>query len=322
MEEGHAAIAIHFAEAAAAIQPNNPYFAFVAGRANRVIGTPWRAEVFYARAIRHAYRQQNWDVYVRAHLGYGRLLADRGLIRAAAEHYNPAARCAVDQGSDWLAAQTYHDLLLLYFELGDEPRVFQYAHKALSTYPLHHERYPIAVHDFVFVCLITKRHFGEALPLLELLTQISMPVNEQVLVWGSLARTAGNLGRADRFAAAEERVLELAPHYPEYAPAGMLNLAWGSFGLGDVVLAKQYAGRGRALAEARGDRQTVRLLDELLADIEVLKTAPPPAPPLVGAPAAQLRDLAETLERRLGAWRSETWTRKEVQSGALTLGPV
>jgi tetratricopeptide (TPR) repeat protein len=321
-EEGLSKAALQFAEGAAAIQPSDPYFAFVAGRANRTIGVPWRAEVFYSRAIRHAYRVLNWDVYVRAHLGYGRLQADHGRLRAAANHYSCAARVALDQGIEWLAAQTYHDILLLYFELGDERRTSEYAHKALSTYPLHHERYPIAVHDFVFVCLIAKNHYREALPLLELLAEVSLKMNEKVLVWGSLARVSGNLKAAVRYAAAEQVVLSLAPHHPEYAAAGMLNLAWGAFGLGDVQLAKSYAGRGMVLAKGRGDRQTFRLLKELMDDIEVLKSAPPPAPRLIGEPAAQLAQLAETLKQRLGAWRSHTWTKKESQSGVLTLGPV
>jgi hypothetical protein len=42
-------------------------------------------------------------------------------------------------------------------------------------------------------------------------------MNEKVLVCGSLARASGNLKAVDRYAAAEQVVLSLAPHHPEYA---------------------------------------------------------------------------------------------------------
>ncbi|HEX5726180.1 MAG TPA: hypothetical protein VFX98_11985, partial [Longimicrobiaceae bacterium] len=156
-DTGYPNTAVHFAEAGAAIRPRGPYPAFVAGRTNRTVGDPWRAEVFYGRSIRYAYQEQEWPVYVRAHLGLGRLLTDRGHLSAAAKHLYTAARVALDQGEEWLAAQTYHDLLLLHFELEDEQKVEEYARKALETYPRHHERYPLAVHDYAFAVLISRR---------------------------------------------------------------------------------------------------------------------------------------------------------------------
>ena len=52
--------ALRFAEAAAAVLPEDPYPAFIARKANRPLGDPeqdhWRAEAFYDRAIRYACR--------------------------------------------------------------------------------------------------------------------------------------------------------------------------------------------------------------------------------------------------------------------------
>lgn len=320
-EEGFSNTAVHFAEAASLIHPADPYFGFIAGRANRLVGVAWRAEVFYSRAIRHAYRLQNWDVYVRANLGLGRLHADRGRLRIATKHFFSAARAALDQGHHWLAAQTYHDLFPLYYEMGDIARAHEVARKALATYPHHHERYPIAVHDFLLL-LIFERHYAEAWPLLERLVQAPLRSHDQALVWGTIARTAGSLQMADAYADAEARVLELAPHWDAFAPAAYLGLAAGAHGLRDRALAASYAGKALLLAEAKQDRQARRLVQELLDDLAAARPALPPAP-ISGALAEGLRELTATAEDELATWRSDsTWTAKENQSGLWTLGPV
>lgn len=335
-EEGFADTAVHFAEAAAAISPNDPYFGFVAGRTNRVVGIPWRAEVFYSRAIRYGYRQQNWDVYVRANLGLGRLHADRGRVRIAAKHFFTAARAALDQGHDWLAAQTYHDLFPLHYELGDLTKAHELAHKALATYPQHHERYPVAVHDFLLL-LIFENHFAEAWPVLERLVQAPLRSHDKVLVWGTIARVAGALQKTAEYAEAEARVLELAPHWDAFAPAAYLGLAAGAHGLRDRALAMSYANRALVLADAKDDRQARRLAQELLDQLAAA-TPPPPPVPLRGELAEGLRLLASAEPAakecaadgmasgalaKLSTWRSDSsWTAKENQHGLWTLGPV
>lgn len=336
-EEGFPDTAIHFAEAAAAISPQDPYFAFIAGRTNRLVGIPWRAEVFYSRAIRYGYRQQNWDSYVRANLGLGRLHADRGRLRTAAKHFFSAARAALDQGHDWLAAQTYHDLFPLHYELGEISKAHELAHKALATYPQHHERYPVAVHDFLLL-LIFENHYAEAWPLLERLVQAPLRSHDQVLVWGTIARTAGALQKGDEYAEAEARVLELAPHWDAFAPAAYLGLAAGAHALRDRALAASYATKALLLAEAKDDRQARRLAQELLDDLAAAVPAPPPVP-LKGELAEGLRLLTgkagdEEAEEapegiapgalaKLATWRSDrTWTARENQLGMWTLGPV
>ena len=176
--------ALHFAEAAAAIVPKNPHFAFIAGRTNRLLGSPvkdsWRAEVFYDRATRYASHQLNWPVYIRAHLGYGRLLTDRGNLRAAVGHLKSAASACIDQSHDWLAAQTFHDVCGLYFVQGDLQNARRSAVEALRLYPRHNERFPIAVHDALFLFLVD-RYFREVYPHLQQLFHLPLPPHEQVL---------------------------------------------------------------------------------------------------------------------------------------------
>jgi tetratricopeptide (TPR) repeat protein len=319
--------------------------AFIAARTNRTAGEPWRAEVFYSRAIRFAHwageaapkdspdRKRAWSIYVRAHLGYGRLHEKHARFRAAARHYRAAARRAKIVGEEWLSAQTYHDMLLLSIHEGllasvagrvtsnffEEAR--NWGRLALAIYPRHHERYPAAVHDFIlsYVC---EHRYSDALPLLELLMQAPIPYLDRVIGWSTLARTAGNLGDAERFAAGEAHVLELSPHYELHAASAYVNLAFGARGLGDWQLAEQYVARGIALAEARGNRLAALVGRALLREISTGAPWPSAAPPLEGPEAEALDELADAVADQLASWRGPTWTKKENQSGLARLGAV
>ncbi|HEX6749881.1 MAG TPA: tetratricopeptide repeat protein [Longimicrobium sp.] len=318
-EAGHTETAIQIAEAGAAISPG-PRSSFIAARTNRYADETWRSEIFYARAIRVAYRLQDWDTYVRAHLGYARLESDRGRVRAAAGHFVSAARVALDQGHAWLAAQVYHDLISHYYELGETKRAFDAAIRALTIYPRHHERYPLAVHDFA-VLLLLQRRYAEAWPLLKILIRAPLRPHDEVIAWGTYARAAGSLGHHEEYAEAEARVLRLTPHYPTFAAAAYLGLSIGAHALGDDELARHYVERGITIAERRRDRQALRELREIEKEIEE-GVELVPAPPLRGEPADRLAELAGLLNEHVRAWRAETWTRKENQYGLATLGPV
>jgi len=320
--------------------------AFIAARTNRVAGESWRAEVFYTRAIQFAIwaaaaaathgnrsdRKKARTIYVRANLGLGRLYGKSGRYRAAARRYRAAARVAYELGEEWLSAQTCHDLLALSLEEAllsgvgararpDFARARRYGRLALKRYPKHNERFPAAVHDFVFL-LVCEHRYTEACPLLELLIQAPIPVHDQVIGWSTLARTAASLGDSGRYADAEARVLELSPHYPLHAAAAFVNLAFGARALRDWELAAQYCARGIALADTGGDRLVVQVGRALQREIEARDPAPPPAPPLQGRESQVLRDLATAIADQLAAWRGPTWTKKENQFGIASLGPV
>jgi tetratricopeptide (TPR) repeat protein len=360
-EEGHNRTATDFAEACAGVLSDDALWvalkerntrtltdaawgAFVAARTNRTVGENWRAEVFYSRAIRFANwagerakkdspdRKRAWSIYVRARLGFGRLHQSHKRFRAAKRHYRAAARRARIEGEEWLSAQTYHDMLLLTIEEGLLASVAGYAtthfaeartwgRVALDIYPRHHERFPAAVHDFVlsYVC---EHRYANALPLLELLMQAPIPYLDRVIGWSTLARSAGSLGDAERFATGEAHVLELSPHYEHHAAPAYVNLAFGARGLGEWRLARQYVARGIAIAEARGDRLAAQVGRALLREIKAGAPGPPPAPPLEGPDAEALDELAEAVADQLASWRGPTWTKKENQYGLATLGAV
>lgn len=360
-ESGHPAAAVDFAEACAGLVSEDrmaearkdkdthtivaaAWGAFVAARTNRIAGNTWRAEVFYSRAVRFSQwagkaakkgnpdRKRAWSIYVRAHLGYGRLHAKYTRFRSAERHYRAAAVRAYMAGEEWLSAQTCHDMLALSIEEGllasvagkarpDFAEARERGRLALARYPRHHERFPAAVHDYVFA-LVCEHRYSDAMPLLDLLMQAPIPMHDQVIGWSTLARTAGSLGDADRYADAEARVLELSPHYDLHTPSAYVNLAFGARGLGDLELAEQYVERGIAIAESRGIRLVVQVGRALLRELKAGDPGPPAAPRLEGHEAEELHELANAVADQLASWRGSTWTKKEAQFGLATLGAV
>jgi tetratricopeptide (TPR) repeat protein len=295
---GYPITATVFAEAGATVAPDDPHAAFLAGRANRLTQQFWRAEVFYRRAIRLAYRELNWDVYIRSLLGLGKLMSESGRADVAEEFYSTAASVAETEGLKWLAAQTYHDMLVLHFDSGDLDRALDYARRALRTYPAHNERLPIFVHDVAFV-LIAGCHFDDAFPILRAVFKAPLDPQEQVLVAGTMARAAGSLRLEEDLAEAEARLLAHAPHHTYHAAFSMLNLAHGMRAIGDWRRAEQYAARALVLADET-DVDYVRVHGAALREEIRMRV---PAPPAASAPVD--RQLAEDL--RALAPRVEGW---------------
>jgi tetratricopeptide (TPR) repeat protein len=320
-DAGFPVIALQVAEAAAAAASFDAKANFVAGRTNRMMGDDWRAEVFYGRAIRLSQRQLNWDVYVRANLGCGRLLSAQGRNKRAAKLYATAAAAAKDQGHRWLAAQTYHDLLALYYEKGQYEMAKEYAQLALETYPHHNEHLPRLVHDygFLLVCMGRSR---DAVKLIEPLMNLPIRPHLQVAFAGTYARVMGELGRDDCYADGEARVLALVPHHTEHAPFAFVNLAYGARALGDWDLALEYAKRGAALAESKRRPLDLKTARRLVRAIRRKATAAPPAPSLQGEPGHRLDAVVAVVSKELAAWREDGWTWKDNQAGTWVLGPV
>jgi tetratricopeptide (TPR) repeat protein len=316
---GHPLTAIVYAEAAATIAPNNSEAAFIAGRANRLAGQHWRAEVFYRRAIRLAYRTLNHDVRIRATLGLGRLMAETGRANIAEQYYASAASVAETQGLEWLAAQTYHDMLVLHFDGGDLEKALAYARQALRIYPTHNERFPIAVHDLAFV-LIAGQHFKDALPILEAVFNAPLDPQEQVLVAGTMARIAGNLGLEDQLMKAEGRLLYFAPNHPHHAAFAIWNLAHGMHALGEWERAERYARRALLIADET-DVDYVRTHARAL--LEELRARTPPLPP---SPYPLNRELAEELQMltaRVSTWHNDpSWSKRWAGQRPKKLGAV
>jgi tetratricopeptide (TPR) repeat protein len=310
---GYAEFAIQFAEAAAALQPANAGRVFEAARMHRMFGNPGDAAVYYGRAIclgrkpgagpagvelERSSRSKGWHVYVRAHLGMGKLCEATGDRARAAAHYTTAAQAAwKNTGEKWLAARTQHQMVSLMAESGQFEAAYQHALKAYAWMPKHNALVPALVHDYALL-LVRMHAYETAMPLLEKAVG-ALPPLDQVIGWSTLGRAAGALQDEKRFREAERMVHVLEPRFALHAAAAHVNLGIGARALGSFSSAEQHALRAVELAKARGLRAILADAETLLAETRQQTTAPTAA----GDLPLHLRRLARDLAKRLAEWR-------------------
>ena len=298
---GMLSVAVQFAEAAATVQPESAARANEAARLCRRAAYDDRAADWYLRAYKLGVRgkgRANRKQSLWALLGYGALMKDLGQYDEAKLYYNRAARAAYSMGLRKEAAEAQHDLMGLAAEMGEFTAAEWHARQALKLYPARHTRVPYFVHDFAFV-LIRNCFYTFALALLEKLLPLITRPEEEVLVYGSMARATGGIGQRKQFEVVEREILQRIQMYQDFAPSALNGLAEGARALGDWERAEQYARAALALARTRKDA-----VEEQVASVLLGRIAMREAFPLHQDPPDQHR--LELLMRRF-VIRLQTW---------------
>jgi tetratricopeptide (TPR) repeat protein len=317
-EQGFGELAVQFAEAAVALLPNSARANYEAGRMNRLFGNTGEAAVFYSRAICLA-RKKRWSVYVRAHLGMGLLCEARGQRERAAAHYSTASQAAWSaSGERWLAALTEHDLLMLKVGDGDYAAAFQHARTAYLWMPKHHPNIPKLAHDYCLV-LLGSSAGSIALELLDATLMSEIPILDKIVVWSTLARAAGMLGRLDRFREADKVIDRHVDALSIHAAAVHANRAMGAHALGLVAEAERHALRCIEVTTELPNAIPRRLAENVLEKLQSGERAGPP--PFAADVPTHLARLAQNFAARLKQWRGPTWKRKR-HSARERLGTV
>ena len=306
-------LGVFFADAGTALAPNDPVAANVAGRLSREAGHWRRAEALFNRGVGLANAIGDDNAKARAYLGWGTLQFRLGDFRSAREYYNRAGNLLRKDGEKSLAGEVFHDVMLMSIETGSFDDAEKYAHRAFQWYPVHHERIPRAVHDFALL-LIWQSYFTPAVPLLERVAEHVEPPQDRALVWSTLARATGGAGREARFSDLCDGVLEILRHHDRFAPAALINLAFGAYALGSATEAERLASDGLKLAEVRPtckveERAAVQLLEAIS-----VRLPPPTERQLLsrsGWPEGRsLPELIERAARIIQGWHGPTWRRK------------
>lgn len=299
--------ALHFAQAAAYVEPTNPTWAVDAAWICRRTGGELllqRSEAWYRRAYALAVRKRSRHESLRALTGHGALKKDQGKYEEARSLYLRAARRATRTGRSRRAAVAYHYLFGLEAETGNVTQAVEYAGRALTLYPMRDARLPALVHDYA-VLLIRHGCFRPAYRLLDAAVSRMDRPEELALVFSTAARAAGGCGRVERYEKARRATLELIALHPGFASSAHNNLAEGARSLCDWERAAQHAKQAAALAEAAG-------YAEIEADAHAILEAVGRREP--GQPEERLDNDARiaALARRLAA-RVKRWRRRNPQ---------
>jgi tetratricopeptide (TPR) repeat protein len=264
--EGYVTTAVHYAEAAHYLRPDDSGLAFNAGRACRRRAAYERAETWFRRAIYLARSNSDWISYADALLGWGNMEFQRANFNAARTLYLRAWRTARKGKVRKLGAAAQHNLLLLAIELRDWDATAPHARLAYELYPADNERWPYLAHD-VALAWMWQGYFREALPVfLEAFRLFTTPV-ERLQVWSNIGRTAAALGDSTKFFEAVAYVTARTHNAGEFVAASLVNLAEGARSLGLVLQARQLAQQALEVARRRGENSTAAHANTLLIEI-------------------------------------------------------
>lgn len=255
--------ALEFAEAAALADFRSSSAASLAGRLARRVGDNNRAAAWYRRAI--ALARGDHDSYIRAQLGYGGVMFQVGNYPAATLAFRRASRLAVKFGRRGPAAQANHDLLTIACDTGSYEEGAAAAVKALERYPVRHPRVAHLAHDYGYL-LVRNRYFAAALPLLQRVLELVKP-HERVVVWGTIARSAGAVGDRELFERARGEVLGGVAQSEEFAAQALVHVAAGAQSLGNWELAAGLAADAGEIARRRGNGRPDRESRIVLAQV-------------------------------------------------------
>jgi tetratricopeptide (TPR) repeat protein len=306
--------ALHYAEMAAAVEPQDPEHANRAGRVHRRAAIRDLADVWYSRAITLSRQSRQWGEYIRGHLGRAAISYDLGDYGDARSFTERAARCGRRYGYRKEAGEAYHDLMLLDAAAGRFAEAERYARRALSMYGIQHRRLPYLVADFAFL-LLSLGEYALAVPILESFLGVVPQAPQQVLGTSTLAAAAGALGDVPRYEAACERVIALVAQYEEHAAPAWVNLGRGARALARWVAAHEHTTRGITAANARGDAEAARVGHQLLADIAARRPPEPSAAIRGTAGCTALSALADEMVAKLVRWELPAW-RSEDRGGS------
>jgi hypothetical protein len=299
---GLLAVAVHFAEASAYVEPMNPRWAVRAGYMTRTAGGRemlGRSHVWHERAFLLAAHLGDREMSVRALTGAGALWHDCGNSARARRYYLQAARRALRTSRKRRAAVALHYAFVIDVETGHFRVAVRDGNAALRNYPLHDERIPALAHDVAYL-LILNHHYGTALRLVDGLGGRVDGVAAMGMLYGIAARAAAGAGAESSYTAAAEAALGIARISDECAGPVFMNLAEAARFYGHWEAAQGHVGRALAVAQRRADAELERLATELHRRIRRREPPPPASEPSADSPLAVL---ARRLAARLRRWR-------------------
>lgn len=293
-EAGRPATALEFTQAGALVCPGSPSYALAAARESRDAGEHEQAEALYHRAVALARQVHDWDGYVRAHAGLGKLAQARGAYPAARKSHLRALRAAERHRLGYLRAMVLHELFVVEVDCGNAAPAERYAEAAADAYGRGHAMLRVLAFDIAGFWMNQAR-YADALPVfLRILPMLDAEV--QVLGWGDVARSAGGTGEGELFDRAYRNVAAAPAELPRRLDA-LRETAHGALLLGRLELAERLAREVVLVARERDDHKSVFVAEALLADAEARRHgAAPPAEAARGTRSALSRSLLKALE--------------------------
>jgi tetratricopeptide (TPR) repeat protein len=287
LERGHVATALAFAEAAALAWPQHARFSWLAGRLLRRHGRLREAEMWIRRASRAAASASDWETQTLAQNSLGNVLHDLGKNPQSMKTLRDALRLARRHRLRSLEGEILHDLFVVATWGGQPEGADEYAQGAFEIYREGHPRLAALAHDVASLWII-RGYYSRALTVLRQLPPFIQLPDEQIKVWGALARAAASCRDLETYhrAANEIWTLQVDPETLPRAASALLELAMGASVLEEWDEAERAVGRAIEIAARTGEADIQFRAEEVLAAINDRK---PDEADEVGSSATDIR---------------------------------
>jgi len=297
---GAVATALAFAEAAALSWPQNPRYAWMAGRLLRTHGRVRESELWLRRAARTASSADDVDAQTLALNSLGNLYYEIGNYPQAARTHQQALRAARRRGLREREGEILHDLFVATWYMGDQAKAEDYARAAFDIYQDGHPRLAGLAHDVAFTWL-SQGHYARALTILKELLPYFDGAHDRIRVLASAAWAAGGCGNAILFAALADEIWSMVNQSGSRSGVGaaLVELARGATNLQDWDLAERALTTAREIAQLRSESDVLIQTEEALEAVGAHRAAAPGRNQLDVVPLPRLDSFATGFVRSL-----------------------
>ncbi len=281
--------AILFVEAAAAVWPNNPRIAWIAGRIHRDRDNFARAESWLRHASRVAVRGGDWELQAQAINGLGNLKVHLGDLAGARNLLLTAARLAKRKRLHERYAMALHDLFVVAVYAGRFDEADTHAQQAFAAYGPDHPNAVNLAFDVSHLCT-QQGQFTRALQVLEPLRDRFSDPDRQLRVLASIARAAASAGKADSFQDAWIQAWSIieSGSANHLRPAAALELGLGALSLGIRGQAETALTIARDSARRLREGDTLSRAESALRELGLPRRRPAPPSAVQSTRAAEL----------------------------------
>lgn len=264
---GAVSTGLAFAEAAALAWPEQPRYAYTAGRLLRAHGRPREAEAWMRRVVRVGRMLGDWNAQVLGLNSLGNTFTQMGDYRQAIRTLRRALRLAQRKGFDKQEGEILHDLFHATWSTGNTEAADAYAAAAFERYRHGHERLLVLVHDVAYSWAIQGYH-AQAFTILRELPERFTVDNERIRALGSLARAAAGCGESEAFDRASAQVRELADAETNRdAASALVEVGIGASLLDRWEMAEAMLSQGIEIAHARSEPDVLTRAEEALEKV-------------------------------------------------------
>lgn len=255
-----------FAQAAALADPQNPRFAWLAGRMLRAHGRLREAELWLIRSYRVSVWRKDFEAQGRSLSSLGNLHLNAGRIRAARRAHLRALKVAERHGLRELSGEVSHDLFTVEARSGNVETAEEFAAAAFRRYGREHPQLPVLVHD-VAQFWTDEGFYRRALPVFEALLRTQQPSLRRLQTRAGALHAMGALGMKAPF---ERLLVDFEGSADAVRDGAVLAGALNEAGAGAAALeswdvAETFFGRAAVCARGCGANQALADSEEGLA---------------------------------------------------------